>query len=74
VEDALSRYDERRRRTARRVQNLAGLLQRLCRMDNRLAVGVRDAVLARAGRLTSSSAAIRRALLPDVEAVRSALR
>ena len=74
VEDALSRYDERRRRTARRVQNLAGLLQRLCRMDNRLAVGVRDAVLARAGRLTSSTAAIRRALLPDVETVRSALR
>jgi len=51
VEDALTRDDERRRRTARRVQNLAGLLQRLCRMDNRLAVGFRDAVLRRAGQL-----------------------
>jgi 2-polyprenyl-6-methoxyphenol hydroxylase-like FAD-dependent oxidoreductase len=73
VQDALPRYDERRR-TARRVQNLAGLLQRLCRMDNRLAVGFRDAVLGRTGRLTTSSAAIRRALISDVETVRSALR
>jgi 2-polyprenyl-6-methoxyphenol hydroxylase-like FAD-dependent oxidoreductase len=70
VQEALPRYDERRR-TARRVQNLAGLLQRLCRMDNRLEVGFRDAVL---GRLTSSSAVIRRALVSDVETVRSALR
>ena len=73
MEDALTRYDERRR-TARRVQNLAGLLQRLCRMDNRLAVGFRDAVLGRAGQLTSFSAVSRRALVGDVEAVRSALR
>ena len=74
VEEALRRYDERRRRAARRVQNIAGLLERLCRMDNRLAAGFRDAVLGRAGRLTSSSAAIRRALVRDVETVRSALR
>jgi 2-polyprenyl-6-methoxyphenol hydroxylase-like FAD-dependent oxidoreductase len=74
VEEALRRYDERRRPAARRVQNVAGLLQRLCRMDDRLAVGVRDSVLAPAGRLISSGATVRRALLPDVETVRSALR
>jgi 2-polyprenyl-6-methoxyphenol hydroxylase-like FAD-dependent oxidoreductase len=73
LEDALTRYDERRR-TARRVQNIAGLLQRLCRMDNRLAVGLRNAVLGGAGQLTSLSAVSRRALVGDVEAVRSALR
>jgi len=72
VEEAVRVYDERRRRTVRRIQNVAGLLQRLCRMDNRPAIRVRDAVVTRAGRLSSASAALRRALLTDVDAVRAA--
>ena len=72
LEEAVRRYDERRRRTVRRIQNVAGLLQRLCRMDNRPAIRARDAVVIRAGRLSSASAALRRALLTDVDAVRAA--
>jgi 2-polyprenyl-6-methoxyphenol hydroxylase-like FAD-dependent oxidoreductase len=71
LEEAVRVYDERRRRTVRRIQNVAGLLQRLCRMDNRLAIRVRDAVVMRAGRLSSANAALRRALLTDVDAVRA---
>jgi 2-polyprenyl-6-methoxyphenol hydroxylase-like FAD-dependent oxidoreductase len=72
LEEAVRVYDERRRRTVRRIQNVAGLLQRLCRMDNRPAIRVRDAVVMRAGRLNSANAALRQALLTDVDAVRAA--
>ena len=45
VQTALERYDHRRRPAARRVQNTAGLLQRLCNLHQARAIRVRDAVL-----------------------------
>jgi 2-polyprenyl-6-methoxyphenol hydroxylase-like FAD-dependent oxidoreductase len=73
VEDALLRYDKRRRPRARRVQRTAEMLQRLCGVERVAALRARDALLtgfARFPRL--SDGAIRRALAADVRAVRSA--
>jgi 2-polyprenyl-6-methoxyphenol hydroxylase-like FAD-dependent oxidoreductase len=73
VEDALLRYDKRRRPRARRVQRTAEMLQRLCGVERVAALRARDALLtgfARFPRL--SEGAIRRALAADVRAVRSA--
>jgi 2-polyprenyl-6-methoxyphenol hydroxylase-like FAD-dependent oxidoreductase len=73
VEDALLRYDKRRRPRARRVQRTAEMLQRLCGVERVAALRARDALLtgfARFPRL--SDGAIRRALAADVGVVRSA--
>jgi 2-polyprenyl-6-methoxyphenol hydroxylase-like FAD-dependent oxidoreductase len=70
---ALARYDQTRRPRTRRVQNAAGILQRLCRLDQRIAVRARDALfggLNRIPRLTE--AGIGQALAADIRAVRSA--
>jgi 2-polyprenyl-6-methoxyphenol hydroxylase-like FAD-dependent oxidoreductase len=73
AEEAVQRYDRIRRPAVRRVQDVAGVLQSLCGLDSPLAQHVRDAVLA-AGTMVPQLGqnAIRRALLPDVRAVRSA--
>jgi 2-polyprenyl-6-methoxyphenol hydroxylase-like FAD-dependent oxidoreductase len=73
AEEAVQRYDRIRRPAVRRVQDVAGVLQYLCGLDSPLAQHVRDAVLA-AGTMVPQLGqnAIRRALLPDVRAVRSA--
>jgi 2-polyprenyl-6-methoxyphenol hydroxylase-like FAD-dependent oxidoreductase len=72
AEEAVQRYDRIRRPAVRRVQDVAGVLQSLCALGSPLA-HVRDAVLA-AGTLVPQlgQTAARRALLPDVGAVRSA--
>jgi 2-polyprenyl-6-methoxyphenol hydroxylase-like FAD-dependent oxidoreductase len=73
IEEALARYDQHRRPTVRRVQNIAGMLQRLCGLESATAVGIRDAVLVGLARLPGlSERNIRRALAKDVRAVRSA--
>jgi 2-polyprenyl-6-methoxyphenol hydroxylase-like FAD-dependent oxidoreductase len=73
VMDALVGYDKRRRPPARRVQNTAAILQRLCGMERATAVGVRDALLAGLARFPRlSEGGIRRALAADVRTVRSA--
>jgi 2-polyprenyl-6-methoxyphenol hydroxylase-like FAD-dependent oxidoreductase len=73
AEEAVQRYDSIRRPAVRRVQDGAGLLQSLCGLESSLAQHFRDAVLA-VGTLAPQlgRTAIRRALLPDVRAVRSA--
>jgi 2-polyprenyl-6-methoxyphenol hydroxylase-like FAD-dependent oxidoreductase len=73
VEDALLRYDKRRRPLARRMQRTAEILQRLCGLKRAAALRTRDALLAglaRFPRLTDR--AIRRALAADVRAIHSA--
>lgn len=69
---ALQRYDRRRRPVVRRVQNIAGLLERLCNLRHRSATRMRDAVLttlARSSRLCAT--AMRRALEDDIRTVRT---
>jgi 2-polyprenyl-6-methoxyphenol hydroxylase-like FAD-dependent oxidoreductase len=73
VGEALARYDQQRRPAARRVQNTAGLLQRLCDLDDVMASSLRDgglSALARFPRLAQEST--RRALAGDLRVVRSA--
>ena len=73
VRAALERYDRRRRPAARRVQDTAGILQRLCNLHQHKAIRVRDAAfmaLTRFPRLSKEST--RRALSSDVQAVMSA--
>ena len=72
AEEAAQRYDRIRRPAVRRVQDVAGVLRSMCGLYSPLA-HVRDAVLA-AGTLVPQlgQTATRRALLPDVRAVRSA--
>jgi 2-polyprenyl-6-methoxyphenol hydroxylase-like FAD-dependent oxidoreductase len=73
VTDALVGYDRRRRPLARRVQNGATMLQRLCGMERVPAVRVRDALLAGLARFPRlSEEGIRRALATDVRTIRSA--
>jgi 2-polyprenyl-6-methoxyphenol hydroxylase-like FAD-dependent oxidoreductase len=73
IEEALVRYDQQRRPTVRRVQNIAGMLQRLCGLESTAALGIRDALLVGLGRLPGlSERSIRRTLAHDVRAVRSA--
>jgi 2-polyprenyl-6-methoxyphenol hydroxylase-like FAD-dependent oxidoreductase len=70
---ALERYDDRRRPAARRVQNTAGLLQRLCNLHQARAIRIRDTVfmaLARFPRLGEGTT--RRALASEVRSVMSA--
>jgi 2-polyprenyl-6-methoxyphenol hydroxylase-like FAD-dependent oxidoreductase len=70
---ALARYDQARRLRTRRVQNAAGILQRLCRVDQRIAVRTRDAVLGGLNRIPRlAEAGIRQGLAADIHAVRSA--
>jgi 2-polyprenyl-6-methoxyphenol hydroxylase-like FAD-dependent oxidoreductase len=71
--DALARYDKRRRRLARRVQTMAGILQRLCGIEQVTILRVRDALLAGLARLPRlSEEGIRRTLAADVRTIRSA--
>jgi 2-polyprenyl-6-methoxyphenol hydroxylase-like FAD-dependent oxidoreductase len=73
VEDALLRYDERRRPVARRMQWTAEILQRLCGLERAAALRTRDALLAGLARFPRlSDRAIRRALAADVRAIQSA--
>jgi hypothetical protein len=73
VADALAGYDKRRRRLARRVQTTAGMLQRLCGIEQVTTLRVRDALLAGLARFPRlSKEGIRRALAADVRTVRSA--
>jgi 2-polyprenyl-6-methoxyphenol hydroxylase-like FAD-dependent oxidoreductase len=73
AEEAVQRYDRIRRPAVRRVQDVAGVLQYLCGLDSPLAQHVRDAVLAAGTKVPQlGQNVIRRALLPDVRAVRSA--
>ena len=73
VPAATHRYDHLRRRAARRVQNTAGLLDRLCNLHHAGAIQVRDAVLSAMTRVPGlGEVTTRRALDRDVEAVRSA--
>jgi len=73
VADALAGYDKRRRRLARRVQTLAGILQRSCGIEHVTALRVRDALLAGLARFPRlPEEGIRRALVTDVRTVRSA--
>jgi 2-polyprenyl-6-methoxyphenol hydroxylase-like FAD-dependent oxidoreductase len=70
---ALNRYDRRRRRTARRVQNTAGLLQRLCNLRQAQAIQIRDALLGRMTRFPGlGEATTRHALAAEIQAIRSA--
>jgi 2-polyprenyl-6-methoxyphenol hydroxylase-like FAD-dependent oxidoreductase len=71
--DAVQRYDRIRRSAVRRVQKVAGVLQSLCGLDSPPAQQLRDAVLAVSTLVPQlGQTAIRRSLLPDVRAVRSA--
>ncbi len=73
LELALAHYDGHRRPTARRVQNTAGVLQRLCNLDQGAAIRMRDALLAGLSPFQPLSEGItRRALASDVRAIRSA--
>jgi 2-polyprenyl-6-methoxyphenol hydroxylase-like FAD-dependent oxidoreductase len=73
VMDALVGYDKRRRPLARRVQKTAGMLQRLCGIEQVTTLRVRDALLAGLARFPRLSAeGIRRALDADVRTIRSA--
>jgi 2-polyprenyl-6-methoxyphenol hydroxylase-like FAD-dependent oxidoreductase len=73
VADALLGYDKRRRRLARRVQTTAGMLQRLCGIEQVTTLRVRDALLATLARFPQlSEAGIHRALDADVRTIRSA--
>jgi 2-polyprenyl-6-methoxyphenol hydroxylase-like FAD-dependent oxidoreductase len=72
AEEAVQRYDRIRRPAVRRVQDVAGVLQSLCALGSPLA-HVRDAALAVSTLVPQlGQNVIRRALLPDVRAVRSA--
>jgi 2-polyprenyl-6-methoxyphenol hydroxylase-like FAD-dependent oxidoreductase len=72
IEEALVRFDQHRRRAVRRVQNIAGMLQRLCGLEADAAVVMRDSLLVGLSRLPGvSENSIRRALAKDVTAVRS---
>jgi 2-polyprenyl-6-methoxyphenol hydroxylase-like FAD-dependent oxidoreductase len=73
VQAALERYDRDRRPAARRIQDTAGILQRLCNLHQPGAIRVRDAALmalARFPRLGEEST--RRAIARDVRTVMSA--
>ena len=73
VQTALERYDRRRRPAARRVQNTAGFLQRLCNLDQARAIRVRDAVLMALTRFPRlGEGTTRRALASEVRTVMSA--
>lgn len=73
IEEALVRFDQHRRQAVRRVQNIAGMLQRLCGVEGDAAVVMRDALLVGLSRLPGiSDNSIRRALAKDVTAVRTA--
>jgi 2-polyprenyl-6-methoxyphenol hydroxylase-like FAD-dependent oxidoreductase len=73
VADALKGYDKRRRRLVRRVQTVAGILQRLCGIEQVATLRVRDALLAGLARFPRlSEEGIRRALAADVRTIRSA--
>jgi 2-polyprenyl-6-methoxyphenol hydroxylase-like FAD-dependent oxidoreductase len=72
VQDALAEYDKRRRPLARRVQQTATMLQRLCGIQRVAARRARDALLAGFAQFPQlSDEAIRRGLAADVRAVRS---
>ena len=73
VQAALERYDRERRPAARRVQDTAGILQRLCNLHQPGAIRVRDATLmalSRFPRLGEEST--RRAMAREVRSVMSA--
>jgi 2-polyprenyl-6-methoxyphenol hydroxylase-like FAD-dependent oxidoreductase len=73
VPAALAAYDGLRRPIVRRIQDGAGILQRLCGLGPGPGRVLRDAAfraVARSERLTERG--LRRALLPDVRAVRTA--
>ena len=73
IRAALERYDHRRRPAARRVQDTAGLLQRLCNLHQARAVRIRDAVLGALTRFPRlGEGTTRRALAGEVESVMSA--
>ena len=73
VVEGLAHYDQHRRPTARRVQNMAGVLQRLCNLHQPGAMRLRDAPLIALSHLPRlSEESTRRALATDVRAVRSA--
>jgi len=73
VKDALAGYDKRRRPLASRVQRMAEMLQRLCGIEGVTALRLRDALLAGLARFPRfNDEVIRRALAPEVRAVRSA--
>jgi 2-polyprenyl-6-methoxyphenol hydroxylase-like FAD-dependent oxidoreductase len=73
VQDALAGYDKRRRPLARRVQQTAAMLQRLCGIQRVAARRARDALLAGLAQFPQlSDEAIRRGLAADVGAIRSA--
>jgi 2-polyprenyl-6-methoxyphenol hydroxylase-like FAD-dependent oxidoreductase len=73
VMDALVGYDKRRRPLARRVQQTAAMLQRLCGIQRVTARRARDALLAGLAQFPQlSDDAIRRGLAADIRAIRSA--
>jgi 2-polyprenyl-6-methoxyphenol hydroxylase-like FAD-dependent oxidoreductase len=73
VEEALAHYDRRRRPAAHRIQNTAGLLQRLCNLRQTTAMRLRDALLVGLTRFPRiSEEGIRRGLASDVQAIRTA--
>ena len=72
VMDALAAYDKRRRPLARRVQQTAAILQRLCGIEHVTTLRVRDALLAGLAHFPRlSEEGIRRPLAADVRTVRS---
>ena len=73
IEEGLTRYDQHRRPIARRIQNTAGLLQRLCNLSRPAAIRLRDAPLIGLNHVPKlGEQGTRRALSSDVRAVRSA--
>jgi 2-polyprenyl-6-methoxyphenol hydroxylase-like FAD-dependent oxidoreductase len=73
VPAALERYDHRRRPAARRVQDTAGFLQRLCNLHQARPIRVRDAVLMALTRFPRlGEGTTRRALASEVRNVTSA--
>jgi 2-polyprenyl-6-methoxyphenol hydroxylase-like FAD-dependent oxidoreductase len=73
IPTALERYDNQRRPVLRRVQDVAGILQRLCNLRQSTAIRIRDAALIALTRIPDvSEKSTRRALASDVQAVTSA--
>jgi len=73
VEEGVARYDQHRRPTVRRVQNTAGVLQRLCNLGRPGAIRLRDASFIGLNHVPKlGEQGTRRSLSSDIRVVRSA--
>jgi 2-polyprenyl-6-methoxyphenol hydroxylase-like FAD-dependent oxidoreductase len=73
VEEGVARYDQHRRPVVRRVQNTAGVLQRLCNLGRPGAIRLRDAPFIGLNHVPElGEQGTRRSLSSDIRVVRSA--